>query len=163
MQFDNNLLNVIFNYTQTQPQKISLKFLESDYQSIQELSYQQLGEKVLSLAKKLVVLQAKKNKTIQKPILLLFDSSINYIVSFLAVLHSGNIAVTAYPPRQLRHLQRLFKIITDSSAQLILTTRAVKGYCDENKFSHYWFLIFFVDILIQYRINQHRLPQEQLS
>ena len=125
---------MVFHYAQTQPQKIALKFLESDYQTSQELSYEQLGERVQSLAKKLVVLQAKSNQTMQKPILLLFDSSINYIVSFLSVLHSGNIAVTAYPPRQVRHLQRLFKIITDSSAQLILTTSAVKDYCDENKF-----------------------------
>ncbi|WP_133137432.1 type I polyketide synthase [Legionella rowbothamii] len=134
MNSESNLLNMVFHYAQTQPQQIALKFLESDYQSSQELSYHQLGEKVLSLAKKLAALQTKQNQTMQKPILLLFDSSINYIVSFLAVLHSGNIAVTAYPPRQVRHLQRLFKIITDSSAQLILTTSAVKNYCDENKF-----------------------------
>lgn len=134
MSSENNLLNMIFHYAQTQPQKMALKFCESDYQTSQELSYQQLGEKVSSLAKKLVTFQAQENQSKQKPILLLFDSSINYIVSFLSVLYSGNIAVTAYPPRQVRHLQRLFKIITDSSAQLILTTSTVKNYCDENKF-----------------------------
>lgn len=134
MTYENNLVDMIFHFARTQPQKMALKFLESDYQSSQELSYQQLGDKISFLAKKLLVLQAKESQAMQKPILLLFDSSINYIVSFLAVLHSGNIAVTAYPPRQVRHLQRLFKIITDSSAQLILTTSAVKSYCDENQF-----------------------------
>ncbi|CAM4497040.1 MAG: 2-succinylbenzoate--CoA ligase [Legionella sp.] len=134
MTSENNLLSMIFHFAQTQPQKMALKFLESDYQRCQVLSYQQLREKVSSLAQKLAALRANENQTTQKPILLLFDSSINYIVSFLAVLYSGNIAVTAYPPRQVRHLQRLFKIITDSSAQLILTTSAVKSYCDENQF-----------------------------
>ena len=132
----NLLLSNIFQYAQVQPQKIALKFLESDYQSSQELTYQQLSEKILLLANNLCILQKDSNSklAVQKPILLLFDSGINYIVSFLAVLYSGNIAVTAYPPRQARHLQRLLKIINDSSASLILTTSVVQHYCQENQF-----------------------------
>lgn len=133
-KYGNLLLDKIVHNSQIQPQKIALKFLESDYQSSQELSYQQLSEKVLRLAHLLYSLQEQSKLPAQKPILLLFDSSINYVVSFLSVLYSGNVAVTAYPPRQIRHLQRLLKIINDSSASMILTTGAVQQYCEENHF-----------------------------
>ncbi|MCA0404460.1 MAG: hypothetical protein LCH30_11860 [Proteobacteria bacterium] len=52
MTYENNLVDMIFHFARTQPQKMALKFLESDYQSSQELSYQQLGDKISFLAKK---------------------------------------------------------------------------------------------------------------
>ncbi|KTD12398.1 type I polyketide synthase [Legionella hackeliae] len=130
------LLQKIFHHAKIHPNKTALKFFEGNYQTSQELTYKQLEEKIVALANILFSLHVddihKKNE--QHPILLLFDSSLDYIVSFLAVLHTNNIAVTAYPPRQTRHLQRLLKIVEDSHVGTILTMAKVKKYCEINDF-----------------------------
>lgn len=125
------LLQKIYHHAKSNPNKIALKFLEGNFKNSQELTYRQLTEKIDTLATTIFTLN---NKEVQQPILLLFESSLDYIVSFLAILHSNNIAVTAYPPRQTRHLQRLLKIVEDSHAKIVLTTAKIKKYCEINHF-----------------------------
>lgn len=129
------LLTKILHYAEVQPEKIALKFFEGDYLSEKQLSYRELKDKIIAYSQIITDYRFTKQSSVrQQPILLIFDSSLDYIVSFLATLHSGNIAVTAYPPRQTRHLERLLKIIEDSKVELILTTTKVKNYCDTNHF-----------------------------
>ncbi|STX51008.1 Polyketide synthase module [Legionella busanensis] len=153
------ILDKISQFSQSTPHKIALKFFESDYQNNQELTYQQLNERIHLLANTLVSLNDNQSFT-QKPILLIFDSSIHYIASFLSVLRSGNIAVTAYPPRHLRHLNRLLKIIADSKASIILTTSTIKNYCDLQNFQFSKETLFIcVDQLNdELRANSENLP-----
>ncbi|WED42066.1 type I polyketide synthase [Legionella cardiaca] len=134
-QFENILPLKIIHLAETQPEKIALKFLKEDYKSYQTLTYRQLKEQMLLLTDAILQTQLRQNLPLtQQPILLIFDSSIEYIISFLAILNSGNIAITAYPPRQVRHLHRLLKIIENSNASLVLTTEAIKNFCQENQF-----------------------------
>ncbi|WP_392536591.1 SDR family NAD(P)-dependent oxidoreductase [Legionella sp. 227] len=129
------ILTKILHYAEVQPEKIALKFFEGDYFSEKQLNYRELKEKIIAYSQVITSYSFTKQKSArQHPILLIFDSSLDYIVSFLATLHSGNIAVTAYPPRQTRHLERLLKIIEDSQVEMILTTAKVKNYCDTNHF-----------------------------
>lgn len=130
------LLDKIFSFAKTQPEKLALKFLESDYQSFQAMTYQELAGavKAKSAAIQAYLAQLGKANGTQRPMLLIFDSGLEYVVTFLAVLNLGHIAVTAYPPTKSRHLQRLQNIINDSEAELILTTEKIKTYCQDNKF-----------------------------
>ncbi|KTC97829.1 Polyketide synthase module [Legionella erythra] len=133
---ENMLLDQIMHYAQIQPDKIAFKFLEENYKTSQTLTYGQLAKHVASLTD--VILNAQQHRNLpltQQPILLIFDSSLEYILAFLAVLNSGNIAITAYPPRQVRHLNRLLKIIENSHTSLVLTTEQIKNYCQLNQFA----------------------------
>lgn len=135
-QLETLLLDQILRYAQTQPEKIALKFLKEDYKTTQTLTYAQLAEQVESLTNAILQAQQQRNLPLtQQSIVLIFDSGIEYIISFLAVIHSGNIAITAYPPRQLRHLNRLLKIIENSHTSLVLTTEQIKHYCELNQFA----------------------------
>ena len=131
------LLEKIFTYANTSPDKIALKLLEGDYTSFQTLTYRELKQKILSVSTAIEKFQLSQDQKIirQKPILLIFDSSIEYIVSFLAILKTNNIAVTAYPPTKTRHLQRLKKIIENSNTGIIITTSQIRDYCDRNNFT----------------------------
>ncbi|MCL9683044.1 type I polyketide synthase [Legionella maioricensis] len=131
MSFDPNdlLINTIFKNAQQSPDKIALKFLKNDYQTSEYLTYEQLCNKMTELA---IIIQGTKSNS---PILLLFDSGLDYIVAFLATLLAGKIAVTAYPPRKTRHLERLLGIIDDSKIDVILTQSAIKNHCDHNHFA----------------------------
>ncbi|KTD49920.1 acyl-CoA synthetase [Legionella rubrilucens] len=93
------LLDRILRHAQTQPEKIALKFLKEDYKTSQTLTYAQLVDQVVSLTDAILQAQQQRNLPLtQQSILLIFDSSIEYIISFLAVIHSGNIAIKVYPP-----------------------------------------------------------------
>jgi len=131
-----SLLEKIFNHAEEQPDKIALKYLEDDYQGYKTLTYKELKDKIRVLAYEIHTRghqQANTNNE-QLTILLLFASSIEYIVSFLAVLYSGHIAVTAYPPNKRRRLQRLTSIIQDSKPAMLLTTSKIKDYCLTDEF-----------------------------
>lgn len=135
-QKNQTILDSILSYAQRQPQKIAVKFLEEDYVGSQAITYRELSERVLSLSNFIASLQQKNlaESKIQRPIMLIFDSGIEYIISFLAILHTANIAITAFPPRQTRHLQRLLSIIGNSKAEIIVTTRQVRDFCNANQF-----------------------------
>lgn len=57
--------------------------------------------------------------------LLLFPPGVDFICNFLGCLHAGVVAVPAYPPRMNRKLDRIHSIVTDSRAQVALTTESV--------------------------------------
>lgn len=130
------IVNSIQSHAASQPDKIALKFLEQDYKTYHQITYRELSEQITQISDALVYEQMlRRNKVeTQKTILLLFDSGIEYITSFLGVLKSGNIAVTAYPPRHIRHLERLLKIVENSKTEYVLTTRPIKRFCDDNAF-----------------------------
>ncbi|BCA97093.1 hypothetical protein TUM19329_34540 [Legionella antarctica] len=123
------LINSIFKNAHQAPDKIALKFLNADYQTSAQLTYKQLCDKMTNLA---IRIQSTKSDS---PILLLFDSGLDYVVAFLATLLAGKIAVTAYPPRKTRHLERLLGILDDSKIDVILTQSTIKAHCDQNHFS----------------------------
>ncbi|MGL6030308.1 MAG: AMP-binding protein, partial [Legionella sp.] len=85
------LINQIQENAQHTPEKIALRFLHGDYQTVSQLTYRELSEQMTHLA---TIIQQTSSTT---PILLLFDSSIDYVVAFLSCLMAGRIAVTAYP------------------------------------------------------------------
>lgn len=122
------LINQIQENARYTPEKIALRFLHGDYKTVSELTYQELNEQMTHLA---AIIQQTVSTT---PILLLFDSSIDYVVAFLSCLMAGRIAVTAYPPRKTRHLSRLNGIIDNSQINTILTHSTIKSFCEQNKF-----------------------------
>ena len=84
-------------------------------------SYQQLEDKVKVLA---AILQQKF--TPGDRVLILHDNDEHYVVSFLACLYAGLIAVPIFPPESMRekHLARLLAIAEDAQPVCLLTASA---------------------------------------
>lgn len=119
------------------PNHIAYRFLHADYHSKTELTYAELLGRMQTLA---ATIQSQRST---KPVLLLFDAGVDYIVAFLATLMAGRVAVTAYPPRKTHHQERLLKIMANSQADLVLATQMTRDYCIRNGFTfpqhtHFW-------------------------
>lgn len=62
--------------------------------------------------------------------LLLLQPGFDYIISFLGCLMAGIIAIPMYPPRGNRHAQRVFSIVNDANATIVITTHATQQSLD---------------------------------
>lgn len=56
--------------------------------------------------------------------LLLYPAGLEFIAAFFGCLYAGVVAVTAYPPRRNRSLDRIEAIVSDADARCALTTEA---------------------------------------
>ncbi|MDR9404037.1 MAG: thioester reductase domain-containing protein [Halothece sp. Uz-M2-17] len=92
-------------------------FLEDGEKEIIRLTYKQLFTKVLTVAARLQSVTAPGDR-----VLLLYSSSIEFVIIFLGCLCANVIAVPAYPPRRNQRLGRLLAIINDAQPSLILTS-----------------------------------------
>ena len=112
----------------THNKKNALIFLpKGDISNAKCLTYQQCLQKSLTLAAAL-----KHQGLVGKRVLIAQPSSNEYVISLLACLAAGAIAVPAYPPRNRHHAKRLSNIIESANISAILTTdfflSRIKGY-----------------------------------
>jgi acyl-CoA synthetase (AMP-forming)/AMP-acid ligase II/aryl carrier-like protein len=83
----------------------------------ERITYAQLHQRTQALAARL-----RARLTTGERVLLLYPSSIDYIVAFLACLYAGIIAVPAYPPSSPRSMGRIQAIVADAGISVVLTT-----------------------------------------
>lgn len=63
----------------------------------------------------------------RKPVLLMFPSGLEFIAAFFGCLYAGSIAVTAYPPRPNRSLERFAVIARNSGAKVVITQESIRS------------------------------------
>lgn len=98
-------------------------FLADGEQDEQRMSYAELDERARALAARLQQDMQPGDRA-----LLLYPTSLDYIVAFFACLYAGVIAVPAYPPdptRLNRTLPRLQAIIEDAQLNVVLTSSQI--------------------------------------
>lgn len=98
------------------PNLIAYTFLDSDGGEAQAISYAKLGSSAQRLGQRLSALAAPG-----QPVLLVFTSGAEFLVSFFACLYVGAIAVPLPVPGK-RQVGRLNSILKDSGSKLLLTT-----------------------------------------
>jgi acyl-CoA synthetase (AMP-forming)/AMP-acid ligase II/7-keto-8-aminopelargonate synthetase-like enzyme/acyl carrier protein len=114
-------LGVLQQRKLSQPQKIAFTFLDDGETESSRITYFELVRRAEFIAGYL-----QKNKI--KPgdrALLLYPSSVDFIVAFLGCLYAGVIAVPTYTPQSKRHLPRLQSISTDAKASIVLTNSQI--------------------------------------
>lgn len=111
----NTLADLLRYYVANQPDKVAYTFLKDgeNYQS--SITFKELLDRSLILATYL-----QQHKSSQKPVLLLYPSGIEFIISF-GCLFAGLITVPTCLPKKNRFSQRLAAICSDSGAELALT------------------------------------------
>jgi acyl-CoA synthetase (AMP-forming)/AMP-acid ligase II len=110
-------------HAQRQPERTLYTFLPTAESKGIELSYGEADARARALALHLREHAAEGDRA-----LLLYPSSLEYPVAFLACLYAGITAVPAYPPdpgRAKQTLPRVMTIARDAGARLILTTQGL--------------------------------------
>lgn len=112
-----------------QPEQTAYIFLPDGETEAARLTYQQLDQKAKAVAAQLQLQMSPGERA-----LLLYPSSLEFIIAFFACLYAGVIAVPIYPPRRNQKLSRLQAITKDAQAKLALTTTSLLSSI-EDKFS----------------------------
>ncbi|MBD2791893.1 fatty acyl-AMP ligase [Xenorhabdus szentirmaii] len=111
------LLSCVNHYVLQKPNHTVYRFLPSDETEAITLTWQELEHHSHQLACTLVA-AGLHNKTV----ILMYPPGLEFIIGLLACFKAGAIAVPSNVVRGSRHLQRLKQILTDSKAEVILTT-----------------------------------------
>jgi 8-amino-7-oxononanoate synthase len=114
---EKTLVEFLHQRAKHQPHHKAYVFLEDGEIQTSCLTYQELEHQVKAIAAYLQSISTPGDRA-----LLLYPSGLDFIISFLACLYAGIIAVPAYPPKRNQKLSRLQAIVRDAQASLLLTT-----------------------------------------
>lgn len=95
-------------------------FLVDGEDDEQHLSYAELDRRARAIAASL-----QERQLVGERALLLYPPGLDFITGFFGCLYAGVVAVTAYPPRMNRSLNRIRAIVADAGAKIALTTQPV--------------------------------------
>ncbi|WP_458789380.1 AMP-binding protein [Adonisia turfae] len=125
-----NLPEIFLSHVHQFPSQRAYTFLNNGEAETASLTYQQLGDRVQTIAARLRSLTAPGDRA-----LLLFSPGLEFVMAFLGCLLANVIAVPTYPVRRPQHLERLAAIAHDAAPTLILTTddqlEQVRSHCQE--------------------------------
>lgn len=114
-----DLVQLLQHQADARRDRLAYEMLESDGVPDSSITFGQLDVRARALAARLLTLGGPGDR-----VLMLYSSSIDFVVAFFACLYAGMAGVPLYPPRNSRHLQRLVMVARDCDARLVLTTGA---------------------------------------
>ncbi len=114
------LVDLVLHRAKVQPLDMAYTFLRDGDRDEDVITYADLDRRSRAVAAQLQSLELK-----EKTVLLQFESSIEYIVSFFGCILAGAIAVTSFPHRSRRMLPRLQAMVEDSGVQTVLSTEVI--------------------------------------
>ncbi|MFV0495910.1 AMP-binding protein [Mycobacterium sp.] len=120
---DSSLPNVVRERASLQPNDIALTYIDFDqsWDGVElTLTWSQLYRRMLNLAALM-----SENATTGDRALILAPQSLDYIVSFLASLHAGVVAVPLSVPMGGAHDERTASVLSDTSPAIVFTSSAV--------------------------------------
>ena len=115
-----NILDVLRYRMEHTPDETAFIYLKDGEDDEERVTYRQLGNTASSLAVKM-----EDMNVTGKTALLLFPPGMEFVYSLFGCFFASVIAVPAYPPRKNRSLDRIRKIVQDSSASIVLTTKEI--------------------------------------
>ncbi|CEK11022.1 type I polyketide synthase [Legionella hackeliae] len=140
------LIDILKSRVETFPDKLVYTFLSDKEEYL--ITNAELLQKVRGVASCLLPKISSGSRAI-----LLLQPSLDYIIAFLGCLMAGITAIPAYPPSNTRHTQRLYSVIADASASVMITTTPVSNqYCFEN------LQLFLIDHPEMVDIDEEKFP-----
>lgn len=114
---ENNLVSILIHKSQSAADRVAYRFIEDEHEPVQELTYYTLHQQALAIAATLRSHCRKGDR-----VLMMYQSSREFIPAFFGCLYAGVIAVPAYPPRKNHNAVRLLSIIEDAGVNAVLST-----------------------------------------
>ena len=121
-----SILNIIEERASKNPDDHGISFLNNAGEVTESYTIGSLVEKSHQLS-----LHFQKFNPKGKRFLLLYNQGLDFVIAFLGVLFSRGIAVTAYPPRNKKHIPRINSIINDCDPVALLTSNNLSKKIDE--------------------------------
>jgi amino acid adenylation domain-containing protein len=113
------LIDLLRQRALDEPERTGYTFLADGEEAEISLTYSGLDTRARAIA----ALLQDQGET--GPVLLLYQTGLEYISAFFGCLYAGSIAVPAYPPKLNRHLLRVQSIVADAQIEVALTTSAL--------------------------------------
>ncbi|MDQ1102853.1 non-ribosomal peptide synthetase [Nocardioides zeae] len=110
------LLDRLDHWGSTLPDKVAYRFLPDGESEVGTLTYAELRDEVDALAAGLAAYVTARDRVV-----VLFTPSLDFVVSFLAVLRAGCTAVPVAPPAGAEALDTVGAILNDAKPRLVLT------------------------------------------
>lgn len=120
------ITHVLSEHAKRSPEKTAYTYLLNGEDCEASLNYSELNQKVSQLAHRLRSFAVEGDRAI-----LLFSHGLEFIVTFLACLRAGIIAVPAYPPKRNYSIVRLEAILEDSQPSVVLVEQGSRSVLDE--------------------------------
>ena len=120
------IMNIIEERASKYPDDHGISFLNNSGEVTESYTIGSLVEKSHQLS-----LHFQKFNPKGKRFLLLYNQGLDFVIAFLGVLFSRGIAVTAYPPRDKKHMPRINSIINDCDPVVLLTSNDLLKKIDE--------------------------------
>jgi acyl carrier protein len=117
---ETTLVDRLRYWRSAKPDSVAFRFLGDGSKVTESITFSQLDERVRACAARLISLGLRGQRA-----LLMYPSSIEFIVAFFGCQYAGVTAVPAYPPRRNRNMGRINTIADDASTAIALTTREV--------------------------------------
>ncbi len=117
-----NLIKILTERAKEKPDQKIYTVLPDGENTELVLTLSELEAQAKSIATELLTKFEKEDR-----LLLLFDTSIEFLTTFWGCLFAGIIAVPIHPPMDLRMLNRAKSIIQDTGVKAILTTSELQG------------------------------------
>lgn len=117
---ENNLVSILQDKSQSAADKVAYRFIEEENEPVQELTYYTLHLQAAAIATALRNHCRKGDR-----VLMMYQSSREFIPAFFGCLYAGVIAVPAYPPRKNHNAVRLLSIIEDAGVNAVLSTTQI--------------------------------------
>jgi len=102
------------------PTALSYRFLTDHDAEPQTISYQELATQA-----KIIAVELKKYAAVGDRVLLIYPPGLALITAYFGCLYAGLVAVPAYPPTTIRLVEKIQKIILNSTPRLILSTQEI--------------------------------------
>ena len=99
------------------PHNLAFSFVRQETFEVESISYAGLDRRSRAIATSL-----QSRGVGRRPILLLYQSSLEYVCAIFGCLYAGAIAVPLYPPKQNSSISRVSHVSHDCQPALILTT-----------------------------------------
>ncbi|CBL45095.1 Non-ribosomal peptide synthetase modules and related proteins [gamma proteobacterium HdN1] len=116
----NTLVGLLEARAAAHPDKLAYTFLPDGEEAGVDITYGELATRARAVAATLLTKGAAGDRA-----LMLFPSSLEFVVGFFGCLYAGIAAVPAYPPRRNQNLGRLQSIIDDCEPSIVMTTSKV--------------------------------------
>jgi len=117
---ENNLVSILQYKSQSAADRIAYRFIEEEDEPVQQLTYHTLHLQATAIATALRNHCRKGDR-----VLMMYQSSREFIPAFFGCLYAGVIAVPAYPPRKNHNAVRLLSIIEDAGVNVVLSTTQI--------------------------------------
>jgi amino acid adenylation domain-containing protein len=108
------LVDVLIRRGASHPDRVACRLIGEGGAEADRLTYGELDERARAIAAWL-----QSRRVASEPILVMYPSSLEYIVALLGCLYAGAIAVPAFPARSNRTRARLSRIAEDAGARLL--------------------------------------------